>query len=232
MNILTTGEERVNLVWNSYGIPKKFINARFDNYNPQNTEQQKAMQKCMAFTKRDISQITKGDGMFFHGPVGTGKTHLAVATMYKIIANNIELFGYKCRNSDLMLLDEAELAQAFTGMHIGFINVTDLLTTLQDSYSGNERAKIKASNMLHQTKTDDFIILDDIGAMKPTEWVETQLYNLVDIRYRMERPMIFTSNCAMSDLEKQLGKRVVSRIFEVTDGIHITGPDYRKRKLA
>ena len=68
--------------------------------------------------------------------------------------------------------------------------------------------------------------------MKPTEWVETQLYNLVDIRYRMERPMIFTSNCTMDQLEKQVGKRVVSRIFEVTDGIYVQGPDYRKRKLA
>lgn len=232
MNIPITGE-RKDIVWNSYGIPKKFINARFDNFYPQNNEQKKAINKCKTYSEQDIKSIISGKGLFLHCPItGTGKTHLAVSTVYAIIASNNDKFGYKCKVSEFMMLEELEASRQYSGLYVGFVNVTDLLTTLQESYSGDERFKQRAVNMLHRAKIDDLLILDDLGAMKPTEWVETQLYNLIDIRYRMERPMIFTSNCTMDDLEKQVGKRVVSRIFEVTDGIYVPGPDYRKRKLA
>lgn len=74
-------------------------------------------------------------------------------------------------------------------------------------------------------------MLDDVGTESPTEWVEEQLYSLIDLRYRMQRSTIFTPNCTVNQLEKQLGCRVVSRIIDMTDGIKVDGPDYRKRKL-
>jgi len=233
MDTQTSGD-RLITVWASYGIPKKFINARFDNYYPRNNEQKASVDKCREYAEQDINDIIGGKGLFLHCPVtGTGKTHLAVATVYAIIAANVGGFGYKNKPSEFTSYEESQLINLYNGRYTaGFVNVTDLLTTLQESYSGDERAQQKAVYMLHRAKVDDLLIMDDIGAMKPTEWVESQLYNLVDLRYRMERPMIFTSNCTMDDLEKKVGKRVVSRIFEVTDGVYVPGPDFRKRKLA
>lgn len=231
LNTLTTGE-RIDIIWPSYRIPTKFTNARFDNYYPRNKDQQEALQKCCDFAKQDLEAILEGNGLFLHGPVGTGKTHLAVSSVHEIAAQNADKFGYKVNDSESMFYEESKLMYQYPGRLVGFINVTDLLTTLQESYSGEERAKIKAVNMLHRAKVDDIVILDDLGAMKPSAWVETQLYNLIDIRYRMQRPMIFTSNCKIKEIEEQVGPRIVSRILEVTEGIHVIGPDYRKKKLA
>jgi len=231
MDTLKIGD-RLNTVWNSYGIPPKFINTRFNNYFPRNNDQNKALKRCMGYAEQDIGNIANGKGLFLHGPVGTGKTHIVVGTAYAIAAANVERFGYKSNNSENISFEEAKISQEYRGMYIGFFNVTDLLTTLQESYSGNERSKEKALYMLHRAKVDDIVILDDIGAMKPTEWVDYQLYNLVDIRYRTHRPMILTSNYDIDQLEKQVGERVVSRIIEVTDGVWVPGPDYRKRKMA
>jgi DNA replication protein DnaC len=213
-------------------MPAKFKNARLDNYHPHHAKQQNALDKSIAFAKQDISLIVEGKTLFLYGPVGTGKTHLAVGTAYEIAAVNADKFGFKCRNTDFLTLEELEISRQFPGMTIGFVNVTDLLLTLLESFSGDKSANEKATQMLHRAKMDDLVILDEIGLMKPTEWVESQLYNLIDVRYRMERPMIFTSNYTPKELEKQVGKRVVSRIIEISDGVHVDGPDYRKRKLA
>lgn len=47
----------------------------------------------------------------------------------------------------------------------------------------------------------------------------------------MERPILITSNCTIKDIEIQLGERIVSRLFELTQGISVPGADFRKRKL-
>jgi len=233
MDYLTPGD-KLQTIWKSYEIPQKFLEARLNNYYPRNNDQQAAADKCQSYSQQQLNEILKGKGLFIHCPItGTGKTHLAVATLYTVISSNVQEFGYKSRQSEYITFEESKIGDLYSGRYMaGFINITDLLTTLQDSFSGDDKARRRAVNMMHRAKIDDILILDDIGAMKPSEWVETQLYNLVDIRYRMERPMIFTSNCAIDDLEKQIGKRAASRIFEVTDGVWVPGPDYRKRKLA
>lgn len=224
MNTLTTG--KLETIWASYKIPVKFVNCRFNNYHPRQKEQHEALKRCREYIEAE--SVADSKGLFLHGPVGTGKTHLAVATAYAVVEKHLPHFGYKSGSSEYLLPDEIN---QYRGSVVGFINVTDLLTTLQESYSGNERAQAKAEDMLHRAKMDYLLILDDLGAMKPSEWVETQLYNIIDIRYRMQRPMLITSNCKIKEIEQQVGKRIVSRLFEVTDGIYVPGDDYRKRKL-
>jgi len=212
-------------IWDSYNIPKKFAGSRLDTYNPNHKTQEAAIMRCLNYAK-DITNLQQGKGLFLHGPYGTGKTHLVVATVYELIKNNPDLFVRRPGPWDYN--------DGFrNGMMFTFVSVVDLLVTIREGFNGSDYKKGKAADLLHRVKCDEIVILDDIGAEKPSEWVEEQLYFLIDLRYRMERATIFTTNCSIpKELENQIGERAVSRIFEMTDGIKVDGPDYRKRKLA
>jgi DNA replication protein DnaC len=215
----------VSDIWASYNLPKKFAGARMDNYNPAHKSQESATQRCIEYAK-NLDKIKQGTGLIFHGPYGTGKTHLAVATVYELIKNNPDQFVPRPGPWDY--------DNGFkNGMMFTFVSVVDLLATIREGFDGSDYKKGKAADLLHRVKCDEIVILDDIGAEKPSEWVEEQLYSLIDLRYRMERATIFTTNCSIpKELEQQIGERAVSRIFEMTEGIKVDGPDYRKRKLA
>jgi len=100
---------------------------------------------------------------------------------------------------------------------------------LRESYSA-DRLRAPARRLLHRCRTDAVVILDDIGAEKPSDWVEEQLYALIDVRYRMLRSTIFSSNRSMRQLEAQIGSRSVSRIMEMCEGVRVGGEDWRKRR--
>lgn len=108
------------------------------------------------------------------------------------------------------------------------VSVVDLLGLLRESFNA-ENLKVRARGLLHRVRADAIVILDDIGAEKPSDWVEEQLYGIIDLRYRMQRSTIFTTNCTLKQLESQIGSRVVSRIFEMCEGVKVGGEDWRKR---
>ena len=86
MTTLTDG--RLKTIWQSCGVPKKLKNATLSNYTPNNQNQAQALKKCTEYTASGLENIKQGEGLFFFGPVGTGKTHLAVATVQAIISKN------------------------------------------------------------------------------------------------------------------------------------------------
>jgi DNA replication protein DnaC len=45
----------------------------------------------------------------------------------------------------------------------------------------------------------------------------------------MQRATLITSNHTLKEIESGLGERIVSRIFEMTDGVKVDGGDYRKK---
>ena len=136
MNTLINGE-RLDTIWHSYGIPKKFIESRFNNYYPRNKDQKEAVNECQEYAKQDIKKYYRGKGLFLHCPItGTGKTHLAVATVHKIVAANTDKFGYKGKISEFPTLEEIEASRYYNGIYVGFVNVTDLLTTSKTAIPG------------------------------------------------------------------------------------------------
>jgi len=141
-----------------------------------------------------------------------------------LLNNNIDHFGIHTGQYGFM--DEP----AYSGYCCSMFSVVDLLGTLRESIS-NDRIKAAARTMLHRARCDAIVILDDIGAEKPSEFVEEQLYALIDLRYRMQRSTFFTTNCTLKQLEGQIGRRSVSRITEMCEGVRVGGEDWRKRRI-
>ena len=140
-----------------------------------------------------------GKGLYLCGGVGTGKTHLAVAVMNELI-----------RRKRVPSL---------------FVTVPELLDNLRGAYNDPGR---DLDEWMDAVKNADFLVLDDLGAEKPTDWVRERIFVLVNHRYREQLPTVFTSNIGPKDLAAQLGERTASRIIAMCDWIALEGEDYRE----
>ncbi len=68
----------------------------------------------------------------------------------------------------------------------------------------------------------DLLVLDDLGAMRDTGFGMEQAYNIVDTRYRSGKPMIITTNLALSEIKSpeaidagRIYDRILERCFPV-----------------
>ena len=142
-------------------------------------------------------------GLLFIGPAGVGKTHLAVS----IIKDLIE--------------------KGFGGL---FYEFGSLLKEIQDSY--NPISKSSELKVLAPVFQADVLVLDELGATVPTDWVRDTMYQIINKRYNDNKLTIFTTN--YSDKSKELEERVTyrlrSRLFEMCTNVVIDGEDYRRRR--
>jgi DNA replication protein DnaC len=74
----------------------------------------------------------------------------------------------------------------------------------------------------------DLLHLDDVGAERSSEWVLEQLYAIVNARYEEQRSMVITSNLEPPEVETQIGKRTVSRLYEMCSPVPLYGEDARR----
>ena len=77
-----------------------------------------------------------------------------------------------------------------------------------------------------------FLILDDFGIERNTEYALEQIYNVINARYLKARPTIITTNLNFKDIEKEQKDimlcRIYSRIIEMCLPLRVTGLDRRK----
>ena len=145
-------------------------------------------------------------GLLFMGPAGVGKTHLAVA----IIKGLVE--------------------KGFAGI---FSEFGALLKQIQDSYNPiSNSSELKVLAPVYQT---DVLVLDELGATVPTDWVRDTMYQIINKRYNDNKLTIFTTNYfddAQSEkdkvLEDRISTRLRSRLYEMCTKIVIDGEDYRR----
>lgn len=170
-------------------IPARYENASYDDV-PQNIKEHL---KGMVQSKR---------GLYIHGGVGSGKTHIAYAIAKKW--------------ADV------------THKHVYFWNTTELMQEIKDDYDRSNYDKKRTLESLMDN--DNLLILDDIGVEKISDWVLERFYLLINRRYNEMRPIIFTSNYNLADLADKIGERTVSRIVELCEIVKIDGADRRMPK--
>lgn len=122
---------------------------------------------------------------------------------------------------------KTHLASAIANKHAKnisflFVSCPELLHQIRLSYNSNSKV-----DLLEYAKKIPLLLLDDIGAEKPTEWVRETLYLLIDHRSEEQLPTIFTTNCTMNELADKLGDRIASRITGMCKIIKMNGDDYR-----
>jgi DNA replication protein DnaC len=145
-------------------------------------------------------------GLLLTGDVGVGKTHLAVSILKGLIER-----GFKCR----------------------FYEFGALLKQIQDSY--NPRTLSSELGVLAPVFSSDVLVMDELGASKPTDWVQDTLSHIINTRYNDRKFTIVTTNYPdetddprKETLEDRIGVRARSRLFEMCRTVSVTGADFRK----
>ncbi len=105
-------------------------------------------------------------GLIYIGNPGNGKTHLAVAVLKQLIER------YKVR-----------------GRFIDFVALVHQIRSTFDPSSAESGHQI-----LDPIINAEVLVLDELGAQKPTEWVRDTLYLIINTRYLRRLPTIFTTN--------------------------------------
>jgi DNA replication protein DnaC len=160
---------------------------------------------------------TAGRGMLFVGSIGVGKTHLATGILQRLVRER----GVKCR----------------------FCDYRELLKNIQNSY--NPQVQTSELELLQPIFVAEVLVLDDIGAQKPNEWVWDTVALILNTRYNDNLSTIVTSNYrdqpagggAKNDVERaareqtlgdRIGDRMRSRLAEMCVRVEMNGQDFRQ----
>lgn len=73
----------------------------------------------------------------------------------------------------------------------------------------------------------DLIIWDDLCSNGLSDYDLSQLCNFIDVRILNEKANIFTGNLIGSNLEKNVGTRLYSRVWHTSEHIEFVGKDHR-----
>jgi len=209
-------------------IPKRYEHCDFESYStdvgttPQQINSLKNAKMLTQAFVRDYPGAAE-KGLLLMGPSGVGKTHLAVAALRELIRRG----------------------------HIGlFCDYRELLKEIQASY--NPASESTEMAILEPIRTVEVLVLDDLGASKPSDWVRDIVGIVLNARYNERRTTIITTNYAdhpaaegeavrdprgklvmpvrEDSLEQRIGSRMRSRLFEMCRTVEIAAPDFRRER--
>lgn len=191
----------------SSGLKDQQLKYRLDDYkvNRENHKMFEGVKQYLKVWPNLINSPNESKGFFLAGNAGIGKTMLSC-----IIANDM-------LSKDIALV---------------FVPSADLIAELRQAQfsKDTEGMEIKIDTLAKAPA----LILDDIGKEKPTEWVQSMYYRLIDLRYRNNLLTGFNSNYYPKELEERLGDfggPTISRIMGMTKDYFFHSEDYDHRMV-
>ena len=113
------------------------------------------------------------------------------------------------------------------GYKVLMTNFATIINQLQSSFDGRQE-------YINSLNRYALLILDDLGAERNTEYMQEQVFNIIDSRYLSGLPMIVTTNLTADELKKpdNIGSgRIYDRILERCHPIEVSGVSMRRKKI-
>jgi DNA replication protein DnaC len=224
-----TGGDRTSRALVRARIPHRYEHCDFENFDtdlwggsPESTIWNRSLAQARVVIEafaRDYPASAE-TGLLLMGPCGVGKTHLAVATLRQLM-----LRGHRVR----------------------FYDYRELLKDIQASY--NPDHPVSELAVLEPVLEAEVLLLDDLGASKPSPWALETISHILNKRYNDKRITLLTTNY-LDDVEvspaarlpsgqtiaaareetltDRIGQRVRSRLYEMCRTVEISSADYRR----
>jgi DNA replication protein DnaC len=205
-------------------IPERYKHCELSNFDHEGPF------KSLASAHRDACRFVaeypvENKGLLLIGPIGVGKTHLAVGIIRELIVEK----GIPCL----------------------FYDYRELLKQIQNSY--NASVQTTEFEVLRPVLQSEVLVLDELAAARSTEWVEDMVSHILNTRYNERRTTIITTNyrdlppgdgaesersgsyraAARANREETLGDRIGermrSRLHEMCRIVAMQGDDYRMK---
>ena len=135
------------------------------------------------------------------GRTGTGKTHLSLS-----IAKRVMEMGYT----------------------VVYGSVVNFLASIEKEHFGRVTDDSDTMSVLLDC---DLLILDDLGSEHHTAFYESTLYNIINSRINMGKPVIISCNLSGGELSAVYNERIVSRLTCTYTILPFYGKDIRQQKM-
>ncbi len=206
-------------------LPQRYQHCELSNFDVLPGRYQAAMAKAKFAAEKFVEQYPlEKDGLLLLGPIGVGKTHLAVGILQELI-----------RRKNVPCL---------------FCDYRELLKQIQDSY--NPSVQTTEMQVLRPVMQAEVLLLDELGAIKPSDWVWDTVSLVLNTRYNEKLTTILTTNlldlppreaaegdprsasaarraAAEPTLGDRITERMRSRLHEMCRVIEMQGEDFRTR---
>ena len=103
---------------------------------------------------------------------------------------------------------------------------------MRDTYSEESKRHGQSLAIVEVLERVPFLVLDDLGVERGTEWEEEVLYGLIDARYAEEMFTVVTTNASLEKIEEISSGRIWSRLHEMCSWVEMTGRDWRQEATA
>ena len=202
-------------------IPRRYEHCELASYTTDFPGAHPSLAFAHLSASRFVQEYDPRDGMglLIIGKIGTGKTHLAVGITKDLISRGVACLFYDYR---------------------------ELLKEIQNSY--NTTVQTTELDVLRPVFETDVLVLDELGAVKPTEWVWDTVSLILNTRYNNNRTTIITTNfedqpsagangsvsparaaTRAETLGDRSGERMRSRLHEMCRVIKMEGEDFRQK---
>ena len=217
--------ERADRRLKQANIPRRYAQCLLESYDTEfpwsNETLEAAHFKATKFVQ-GYPLETNGRGLLLTGSVGVGKTHLAVGILKALISE-----------------------RGATGL---FFDYRDLLKQIQHSY--NPQVATTELQILEPVFNAEVLVLDELGAIRPTDWVWDTVAHILNTRYNDCRTTIITTNLPnlpaisreetlrLNDPQKaarvqtlgdRIGDSMRSRLHEMCLVLEMQGQDFRQK---
>lgn len=184
------------------GIPERFRQATFDGYTASGMAQEAARKAAEVFSERFAVRRQDGGSMMFIGRPGTGKTHLACATLMAVVSDD-----------------------RWTGRY------TDAWSLMSEVKATWRRTSPESEEeVIQRYVRPDLLVLDEVGVQYGSDTERAILHRVLDLRYQAMRPTIVVGNVKLEGMKDYLGERAVSRLMEGGKVIPFEWEDHRQKK--
>jgi DNA replication protein DnaC len=230
-------EERAEKVMERARIPKRYEDCDFESYATELGDGKvytpadcSALKRVKMLVQAFVRDYPAGEqsGLLLMGNSGIGKTHLAIAALSELVKRGHS--GYFCEYGAL-------------------------LREIQNSYrSESEISEIK---ILQPILTAEIVVIDDLGCIKPSDWVRDTVGYILNSRYSEASRDLSNPRCTIittnyldnpktegevvkapsgkyiapvqtDNLAARIGERMRSRLFEMCRTVEFHAPDFRR----